>query len=312
MKTNTQERFYTRDAYGDALLELGERNKDIVALDADLAVSTRTAIFGTKFPERFFDMGVAEQNTIGVAAGLAACGKIPFVSTFAMFGTGRAWEQIRNTVCYNNLNMKIVFSHAGITVGEDGSSHQALEDLALMRPIPNMVVIVPCDAMEIQQAVIAACAYKGPVYIRMGRSKVPCLNLKGKFKIGKARVLRDGKDIAIVACGIMVEKALAAAEILEKEGRSVAVINMHTIKPLDSEIIAKYARKVKRFVACEEHMVTGGLGSAVAEALSQSYPLPLERIGIKDRFGQSGKPDDLIKEYGLSVRHIVAACKKGK
>jgi len=301
---------YARDAYGQALIELGGKNKEIVALDADLAGSTRTAGFGKKFPRRFFDFGVAEQNMMGVAGGLASCGKIPFVSTFAIFGSGRAWDQVRNTICYNKFNVKIVVTHAGITVGPDGSSHQAIGDIALMRAIANMTIIVPCDAPETKEAILACAEYQGPVYVRLGRPKVSTLAKKDKFKIGRARILREGKDISIIACGIMVKQALDAAEALEKEGLSARVVNMHTIRPLDKKAILECARLTKRIVTCEEHLLSGGLGSAVASVLAENIPTPMAMIGIRDRFGQSGSPEDLIKEYHLSTDDILRACRR--
>lgn len=301
---------YARDAYGEALVELGQKNEKIVVLDADLAASTRTASFGKKFPRRFFDVGIAEQNMMGVAAGLASCGKIPFVSTFAIFGSGRAWDQVRNTICYNQLNVKIVVSHAGITVGPDGASHQAIEDITLMRVIPNMSVIVPCDAPETKEAVLAASEYAGPVYIRIGRPKVPTLAKKDAFKIGRARVIREGKDLCIIACGIMVKAALDAAEMLAKEGINVRLLNMHTIKPLDTQAIIESARLTKRFLTCEEHLLSGGLGSAVAEVLAEHLPTPMAMIGIRDKFGQSGEPEDLLKAYHLTTDDIVEACRR--
>lgn len=301
---------YARDAYGQALIELGKKNKNIVALDADLSGSTRTAKFAKEFPQRFFNFGVAEQNMMGVAAGLAACGKIPFVSTFAIFGSGRAWDQVRNTICYNKLNVKIVVTHGGITVGPDGASHQAIEDIALMRAISNMTIVVPCDAPETTEAIFAAAQYQGPVYVRLGRAKVPTVQKEDKFKIGQARILREGKDITIIACGIMVKQALDAAEILEKEGRSVQLIDMHTIRPLDKKAILESARLTKRIVTCEEHLVSGGLSSAVSELLAEHLPTPMAMIGIRGRFGQSGSPDDLIKEYHLTTDDIIQACRK--
>ncbi len=311
MKGEKEELLYTRDAYGETLVELGKDNPNIVVLDADLSGSTRTAKFAKVFPERFFNLGVAEQNMMGVAAGLASCGKIAFASTFAMFGTGRAWGQIRNTISYNKLNVKIVLSHAGITVGEDGSSHQALEDVGLMRVIPNMKVIIPCDAPETREAVRAVAKISGPVYIRLSRSKVPSLpNKKTPFKIGKARILREGKDIALIACGIMVKESLEAALLLEKQGVSCAVINMHTIKPLDEETLLKVAQKTKAVITCEEHTINGGLGSAVSEVLGEHLPTPMVRIGIKDKFGQSGAPQDLLREYNLTKEDIVEAARK--
>ena len=304
------EMLYARDAYGEALIELGEKNEDIVALDADLANSTRTARFGKKFPQRFFDFGVAEQNMMGVAAGLASCGKIPFVSTFAIFGSGRAWDQVRNTICYNKLNVKIVVTHAGLTVGPDGSSHQAIEDITLMRAISNMTIVVPCDAPETKEAILACAQYPGPVYVRLGRSKVPTIPKKDGFKIGRARILQEGKDISIIACGMMVKQAQDAAKILEKEGRSARVVNMHTIRPLDKKTIIECAKLTKRIVTCEEHLLCGGLGSAVAEVLAENMPTPMAMIGIRDRFGQSGTPEDLIKEYHLTCDDIAQACRK--
>ncbi len=301
---------YARDAYGQALIELGEKNKDIVVLDADLASSTRTAGFGKKFPRRFFDFGVAEQNMMGAAAGLASCGKIPFVSTFAIFGSGRAWDQVRNTICYNKLNVKIVVTHAGITVGPDGASHQAIEDIALMRAISNMAILVPCDAPETKEAIFACVQYQGPVYVRLGRPKVVTLAKKDKFEIGRARILREGRDVGIIACGMMVRQALDAADILQREGKSARVINMHTIRPLDKQAIIECAKLTKRIVTCEEHLVSGGLGSAVAEVLGENIPTPMAMIGIRGRFGQSGSCEELIKEYHLTCDDIVLACRK--
>jgi transketolase len=301
---------YARDAYGEALIELGEKNKDIVVLDADLSGSTRTAMFGKKFPERFFNMGVAEQNMMGIAAGLASSGKIAFASTFAIFGAGRAWDQVRNTICYNQLNVKIVVTHAGITVGPDGSSHQAIEDIALMRAIPNMNIIVPCDAPETKEAIFAAYKHPGPVYIRLGRAKVPTLCNDQEFKIGKGRILRQGDDVSIIACGIMVMQALVAADILERQGISAKVVDMHTIRPLDKEAIFECANKTKGIVTCEEHLVSGGLGSAVAEILAETNTVAMKRIGIQGKFGQSGDPTDLIKEYKLTPEDIAEACKQ--
>lgn len=304
------EKMMARNVYGETLVELGRENKDIVALDADLSGSTRTAKFGRQFPDRFFNFGVAEQNMMAVAAGLASCGKIPFVSTFAIFATARAWDQIRNTISYNELNIKIVVSHAGITVGADGSSHQALEDIALMRAIPNMTIIVPCDGPETREAIRAAASHVGPVYVRMGREKVATIPQPERFQLGKARLLRQGDEVTIIACGIMVKEALDAAELLEKEGKSVRVVNMHTIKPIDSSMIITCARETKGIVICEEHMVIGGLGSAVAEVLGENMPTPMVRIGVRNRFGQSGSPEELMKEYNLTKFDIAEACRK--
>ena len=304
------EMLYARDAYGEALLELGKKNNNIVVLDADLSVSTRTARFGKVFPQRFFNLGIAEQNMMGVAAGLAACGKIAFVSTFAIFGSGRAWDQVRNTICYTRLNVKIVVTHAGISVGPDGSSHQAVEDIALMRAISNMTIIVPCDAAETKEAIFASVQYQGPVYVRLGRPKVAAVAKADGFKIGRARILREGKDISIIACGIMVQFALDAAAILETEGLSARVVDMHTIRPLDKNAIIESAKLTKKIVTCEEHLVSSGLGSAVAAVLAEHIPTPMAMIGIKDRFGQSGSPSDLIKEYHLTPDDIAQACRR--
>lgn len=301
---------YARDAYAEALIELGKKNKDIVVLDADLASSTRTGRFAEKFPERFFNCGVAEQNMMGIAAGLASCGKISFVSTFAIFGSGRAWDQLRNTVCYNKLNVKVVVTHAGITVGPDGSSHQAIGDIGLMRSIPNMTIVVPCDASEAKEAVLAAAEYQGPMYIRLGRTKVCTIENRKGFKIGKAQLLREGKDLTIIACGMLVKKSLAAAQALAEEGLSVRVVNMHTIRPLDKKMIIESAKATGRIVSCEEHLISGGLGSAVAEVLAENLPTPMRMIGIRGKFGQSGTPDELIKEYHLDVGDIIQACRR--
>ncbi len=302
---------YARDVYGQTLLDLGRENKDIVVLDADLSGSTRTAKFGKAFPERFFNIGVAEQNMVGVAAGLASCGKVPFISTFAIFAVGRAWGQIRNTVCYSNLNVKIVATHAGITVGPDGSSHQALEDIALLRPIPNMTIVVPADGPETGEAIRAVSKYAGPVYVRLGRPKVPTINPKdGVFEIGKARLIQEGEGVTIIACGIMVNKALLASRILEKKGIIPRIINIHTIKPLDRETVVKCARETKRIVICEEHTINGGLASAVSEVLGEECPVPIARIGVKNKFGQSGTPEELVKEYHLTEEDIAQAALK--
>lgn len=298
----------TRDAYGEALKELGAVNNDVVVLDADLSKSTKTSVFAKAFPERHLNMGIAEQNMIGTAAGLAAAGKIPFASTFAIFATGRAYEQIRNSIAYPKLNVKIAASHAGLTVGEDGASHQMLEDLALMRALPNMTVIVPVDAEETRQAVKTAAAMKGPVYIRLGRSGVPVLfDEQYKFVIGKAVQLADGNDAAIIATGIMVGIALEAAQILQVEGIKARVINMATIKPIDREAIILAAKETGAIVTAEEHNVIGGLGSAVAEVLVETVPVPMQRVGVQDTFGESGVPDALLEKYGLTAENIAAA-----
>lgn len=300
----------TRDAYGEALVELGNINKDVVVLDADLSKSTKTSDFSKAFPERFFNMGIAEQNLLGTAAGFAASGKIPFASSFAVFAVGRAYDQIRNTIAYPHLNVKIAASHAGLTVGEDGGSHQMLEDIALMRVLPGMTVIVPADAVETKQAVLAAAEYDGPVYIRLGRPKVPVLfDDNYRFQIGKGVLMQDGTDVTLVATGIMVSKALEAAELLQAEGISAAVINISTIKPLDAGLISKLAEKTGAVVTCEEHNVIGGLGSAVAEALAERHPVPMVRVGVNDAFGQSGLPDELLAKYGLTAENIAEKAK---
>lgn len=301
----------TRQAYGDTLVELGEKNKDIVVLDADLSKSTTTAKFGKKYPDRFFNMGVAEANMMNTAAGLATCGKIPFVSSFSIFATGRAWEQIRNTICYSGLNVKIVATHSGVSVGPDGASHQCIEDLSLMRTIPTMTVIEPCDAVETRKAILAAVDYKGPVYIRLGRAAVPVITKKeDPYTIGKANILRMGDDVAIVACGALVVNSLTAADMLLKEGIKATVVNMHTVKPIDQELLVKVAKQVNALVTAEQHVLDGGLGSAVASIVARNYPVPIEMVGIDNRFGQSGEPDILFKEYHLLPEDIVFAAKQ--
>lgn len=298
----------TRDAYGETLKELGAIYPDLVVLDADLSASTKTQDFAKVYPERFFDCGIAEGNMMSVAAGLAAAGKIPFTSTFAIFGAGRAYEQIRNSICYPKLNVKIALTHAGLTVGEDGATHQMLEDIALMRVLPNMTVIVPADAEETKAAVKWAASYQGPVYIRMGRAKCDDVTAENTpFVPGKATVLRKGYDITIIACGIMVGKALQAADILKGAGITARVINMSSIKPIDEDVIIKAASDTGAIVTAEEHQVEGGLGSAVAEVVVKHCPVPMAMIGVEDRFGESGKADDLLKAYGLTAAHIAEA-----
>ena len=300
----------TRDAYGEALAELGAVNENIVVLEADLSKSTKTSDFKKVYPERHFNMGIAEQNMLGVAAGFAAAGKIPFASSFAVFATGRAYDQIRNSIAYPNLNVKIAATHAGLTVGEDGGSHQMLEDIALMRALPNMTVIVPADGIETKQAVKAAAEYEGPVYIRMGRPKVPVLfDENYTFEIGKGVVLKEGTDVTLVGTGIMVSKAVEAAELLAAEGISTAVVNISTIKPLDAELIIAQAQKTGAIVTCEEHNIYGGLGSAVAEVLVENCPVPMARVGVADKFGESGLPDELLEKYGLTAANIAAQAK---
>lgn len=301
----------TRDAYGDALVSLGKKRNDVVVLDADLSGSTKTSKFAKAFPDRFFNMGIAEQDMMGTAAGLAVGGKLPFVSTFAVFATGRAWEQVRQSICYPNLSVKIVASHAGVTVGEDGGSHQSVEDIAVMRVIPNMTVIVPADGPETLQAIEAAAEHKGPCYVRVGRNKVPTLFGEDyKFKIGRAHVFNEGKDAAIIATGIMVAEALKARDLLKAEGIDAGVINMSTIKPLDAGAVIAAAKRCGAVVTAEEHSIIGGLGGAVAEALAESSPVPLVRIGVKDTFGTSGDGEGLLKHYGLSAGDIAAAVKE--
>ncbi len=301
----------TREAYGIALAELGKTNDKIVALDADLSKSTKSADFQKEFPERFFNVGIAEQNMMGMAAGMSMVGLIPFASTFAMFATGRAFEQVRNSIAYPKANVKIVGSHSGLTVGEDGATHQALEDIALMRSIPNMVVIVPSDATETTAAIKAAAEHYGPVYIRTGRMAVEDVHPNGvDFKIGRGEVLADGKDVAIIATGIGVKMALDAAEELKKDGMNARVINLSTIKPIDEELIIKAAKECGKIVTVEEHNIIGGLGSAVAEVVSQSHPVIVRRVGVRDQFGQSGKPNDLLENYGLNKEAVIQAAKK--
>ncbi len=296
----------TRDAYGTALAELGKRNEKVVVLDADLSGSTKTAKFAKAFPDRFFNMGISEQDMIGTAGGLSLTGTIPFASTFAIFETGRAWEQIRQTLCYSHLNVKLVATHSGITVGEDGASHQALEDVALMRVLPQMVVIVPSDGFETKQVIDTVAEYEGPVYVRLGRAKVPAvMPADYKFQIGKAYKFNIGRDVNIIANGIMVSAALQARELLSKEGIDAGVINMSTIKPLDTEILLEAAKSSKLIVTAEEHSIIGGLGGAVSEFLSENHPIPIKRIGTQDTFGGSGKPDELLKLYGLTAEDIV-------
>jgi transketolase len=301
----------TRDAYGDALVALGKKRDDVVVLDADLSGSTKTSKFAKAFPDRFFNIGIAEQDMVGTAAGLAVGGKLPFVSTFAVFATGRAWEQIRQSVCYPNMNVKVVASHAGVTVGEDGGSHQSVEDIAVMRVIPHMTVIVPADGVETAKAIEAVAAMKGPAYVRVGRNKVPVIHDEAyPFRIGKAHVFHEGKDCAIIATGIMVAEALKARELLASEKIDAGVINMSTIKPLDREAVIAAAKRCGAVVTAEEHSIIGGLGGAVAEALAESFPVPLLRVGMKDTFGTSGDSDGLLKHYGLSAEDIAAAVKE--
>ncbi|BDV44338.1 transketolase [Geotalea uraniireducens] len=301
----------TRDAYGQTLGELGEENRDIVVLDADLSGSTKTGVFAKKFPERFFNMGIAEANMVGTAAGLAAAGKIPFVSTFAVFASGRAWEQIRQSVAYPKANVKIVATHGGVTVGEDGGSHQSVEDIAIMRAIPNMTVIVPADGPETAKAIRAAATMKGPVYIRLGRNKVPTVFADdAPFAVGKGAELAGGSDLTFVTTGLMTAQALVAAERLKAEGVSARVVHLATIKPLDGEILLRAARETGAIVTAEEHSVVGGLGGAVAEFLGEHCPVPLKRVGIYDRFGTSGKAEELLKYFSLMPEDLAEAARE--
>lgn len=302
----------TREAYGNALAELGALNKDVVVLDADLAEATKTISFKKKFPDRFFDCGIAENNMMSVAAGLATTGKIPFASTFAMFAAGRSFDQVRNSIGYPHLNVKIGATHAGITVGEDGATHQCNEDIGLMRTIPGMVIINPSDAVEARCAVEAAIKYVGPVYMRFGRYAVPVINDNAdyKFEIGKGVTMKDGKDVTIVATGLMVSMALEAAETLKAEGIDARVINIHTIKPLDKELILKAAKETGVIVTAEEHSIIGGLGAAVAETVCEGCPVPVLRLGVNDTFGRSGTVPALLEMYGLTPASIVAKVKE--
>ena len=301
----------TREAYGQALAELGDLRDDIVVLDADLSKSTKTNEFAKRFPKRFFNMGIAEQNLIGAACGLSTTGKIPFVSTFAVFATGRGFEIIRNSVCYSNLNVKICATHAGITVGEDGGSHQSIEDISIMRSIPNMTVLVPADGVETKKMIYEITKYEGPVYVRLGRSSVPSIfNDDYDFEIGKGVILREGTDATIISCGIMVNEAIMASKLLESEGINVRVINMSTIKPIDKELIIESARKTGAIVTAEEHSIIGGLGSAVSEVVTEECPVIVKKIGVNDVFGQSGTASELISEYGLTVDNIIKKVKE--
>ena len=294
-----------RSAYGKTLAELGKINKDIVVLDADLSCSTQTQVFAKEFPERFFNMGIAEQDMMTTASGLACTGKIPFVSTFAMFATGRAWEQVRNTICYSNLNVKIAATHGGITVGEDGASHQSLEDISLMRSIPNMIVIVPADEKETKEAIKFAAEYKGPVYIRIARTNLPdVFDETYKFDYKKAVVMQEGTDVTIVSNGETLVEVLDCAKMLLEKGISVEVINVPVVKPLDGQTILKSAQKTNRVITVENHSIIGGLGSAVCEYLSENYPVKVTRIGTNDEFGQSGNAKELMAHYGLNAERL--------
>jgi transketolase len=301
----------TRESYGNILIELGKENKDIVVLDADLSKSTKTAGFAKHFPKRFINAGIAEQNLMGMAAGLATTGKIPFASTFAVFATGRAFEVIRNSICYPNLNVKVAATHAGITVGEDGGSHQSIEDIAIMRSLPNMNIIVPADDIETRQAVRAAVNIDGPVYLRLGRLGVPSIFGEDyTFTFGKGNLLKKGNDITIIGMGLMISKCLQAAELLEVEGISARVINISTVKPIDEDIIVKAAKETNSIITVEEHSIIGGLGSAVCDVVSKFHPVKVVKIGVDDIFGESGKPEELLIKYGLTVENIYNSVKK--
>ncbi|MDP2912927.1 MAG: transketolase family protein [Candidatus Omnitrophota bacterium] len=301
----------TRDGFGEGLVELGSSDKNVVVLSADLTDSTRAAWFKKKFPDRFFGFGVAEQDMFGSAAGFALMGKIPFACTFGVFASGRAWDQIRVSVAYMNLNVKIGGTHGGISVGPDGATHQALEEIALMRILPNMTVIVPCDSIEAKKATIEAARVQGPVYLRLGRSTVPVITKDSDpFKIGRANVIRDGKDMTIFACGQVVYEALLACDILEKEGIGARLINLHTPKPIDTDIIIKAASETGVIVTVEEHTVAGGFGSAIAEVVIQTNPVPMKMVGVQNRFGVSGEPDELFDYFGLRAKYIVKAAKE--
>ncbi|MDD5729994.1 MAG: transketolase family protein [Candidatus Omnitrophica bacterium] len=300
-----------RDAFGETLVELGRENKLVVALSDDLEDSTRAEYFKKEFPERFFSLGIAEQDEVGVAVGLSQMGLIPFACGFAVFLTDRAYGIIRISVCYNKTNVKLVGSHAGLTVGQDGATAQCLEDFAIMRVLPNMVVLAPCDAVETKKATRAMASFCGPVYMRTGRVPYPVITKESDpFEIGKANVLREGKDVTIIACGLMVSESLLAADILSEKGLSAAVINMHTIKPLDEEMIFKYASKTGAVVTAEEHQINAGLGSAVCESLSANFPVPVEMVAVMDSFGESGDPEGLLEKYNLKAVDIAKAAEK--
>ena len=301
----------TRDSYGDALVELGKEHDNLVVLDADLAAATKTGKFKAAFPERFIDCGIAECNMVGIAAGMSTCGKVPFASTFAMFAAGRAFDQLRNTVGYPHLNVKIGATHAGISVGEDGATHQCNEDIALMRTIPGMTIINPCDDIEAKPAVKAAYEMEGPVYLRFGRLATPIINSEDyKFEIGKGVKLKEGTDVTIVATGLMVAASLEAAKNLEADGINAEVINIHTIKPLDEDIIVESAKKTGKVITVEEHSIIGGLGSAVCDCLSAKYPVSVSKIGVEDVYGHSGPAVELLKEFGLDAEGIYNKIKK--
>lgn len=307
------EKIATRKAYGEALVEYAGEYPELVVLEADLAEATMTKFFRAEYPERFFEMGIAECNMQGVAAGMAACGLKPFTNTFAMFAAGRAWEQVCNSIAYPGLNVKIIGSHGGLSVGEDGATHQCVEDFATMRSIPGMIVVCPCDAHEMRCAVRALLDYDGPAYLRLGRLAVDNVSdsVDGyDFRLGKGCVFREGEDITVIAAGLMVQLAMEAAVLLEKEGISLRVVDMHTIKPLDEELVLKCAKETGAILTCEEHSVIGGLGSAVSEFISGAYPVPVMRVGVNDEFGRSGKAAQVLEAYGLSAENIAAKARE--
>ncbi len=308
---NLDVKIATRESYGEKLAELGEKNNKIVVLDADLAEATKTSVFKKKFPERFFDMGIAEQDMIATAAGMATCGMIPFASTFAVFAAGRAYDQIRNSICYPKLNVKICATHAGISVGEDGATHQMLEDLGLMRGLPNMTVLSVSDDIQTKWAIEEIAKLEGPVYVRLGRLKSPIVYDKDQqFELGKGVQIGDGTDATVIATGLMVSEAVLAKEELEKEGIHIRVVDIHTIKPIDKELIVKCAKETKRIITIEDHSIIGGLGSAVCEVLADEYPTKVTRLGMKDTFGKSGKAEKLLEFFGLTKDGIIKEIKK--
>ncbi len=301
----------TREAFGTTLVELAAEGIDVVAVEADLSKSTTTATFADAYPERFFNAGIAEQNMLGVAAGLAVSGKVAFTGSFAVFATGRAYDQVRNTVCYSELDVKLAPTHSGITVGPDGGSHQMLEDIALMRVLPGMRVLVPADYYAACEALRVAAATPGPFYIRLGRAAVPFVHDESfRFELGKAYIVREGSDVTLTACGVMVERAMAAADLLADDGISAEVIDVATVKPIDEATIASSAAKTGAVVACEEHSIIGGLGSAVAEVLGENQPVPLARVGVRDVFGTSGDPEELMAHFGLTAHHVAEAARE--
>lgn len=309
--TKEMKQIPTRHGYGDGVVLAGEKDPRIVVLCCDLTESTRSHLFKAKFPERFIEMGIAEQSMASIGAGMAVCCKVPFISSYAMFSPGRNWEQIRTTIAYNNANVKIVGAHAGVSVGPDGATHQAIEDIAIMRAVPNIIVVVPCDYEEAKKATQEIAKIAGPCYIRLGREATPVMTTPGTpFKIGRAEVFKEGKDVTIVACGSLVYEALLAAKELERQKISARVINNHTIKPLDSVALLKAAKETGAFVTVEEHQKNGGMGSAVCELLAENHPIPVERVGVADRFGESGPPETLLEKFGLTAPYIIKAVKK--